>query len=168
MKNKYVFDLLRATNPRGGRKVGDPHRWAAVWVALTTVALSSCEEALQPTNPSALQPVAGKVLVDGKPDTGVEVRLYPLNRSNDVDAPHPHGTTDKEGRFQLRTGETGKGAPAGPYLVTLVWPAGRGGADQLGDAFAEPDGSGLTALIDEKTTELPTFEVSAARRRGRR
>lgn len=59
-------------------------------------------------------------------------------------------------------GEGGEGAPSGQYVATLVWPARGRGADRLGGAFAVPEGSGLTALIEEATTELPPFEVGSA------
>ena len=100
----------------------------------------------------------------GKPAAGVEVRLYPINRSYDADAPHPYATTDSEGKFQLRLKEGQEGAPAGQYLVTLTWPAGRSGSDRLGGAFAEPEGSGLIAIVADGPTDLPPFEIGARAR----
>lgn len=129
-------------------------------VGLTTMA--SCGGASRPAAESGLHPVSGRVTVRGKPAAGVEVCLFPLNRYYDSTAPRPAATTDKDGRFRLKTGGDREGAPNGQYVATLVWPAGRAGADRLGGVFAEPEGSGLTALIEESTTELPPFEVGTA------
>lgn len=118
------------------------------------------------TRGSPLHPVAGRVTIGGRPAAGVQVRLHPLNRALDPDAPRPEGITDGDGRFRLRTGGVRDGAPAGPYVVTLVWPVA-GGADRLGGSFAEPDGSGITAIVEETTEELPPFAIDAvAVRRG--
>jgi hypothetical protein len=138
-----------------------------VWGSLVAVSLPECGQPAAPTTDSPAHPVGGRVMVDGKPAAGVEVHLYPLNRYREAGVARPRGTTDRDGGFRLVTGEGKEGAPSGQYHVTLVWPAGGGGADRFGGAYAEPDGSGLTALIDDGTAELPTFNVSAGRR-GRR
>ncbi|QDV39504.1 DUF4198 domain-containing protein [Tautonia plasticadhaerens] len=143
----------------------DSYRWAIL--VLVALLASGCGGDDAPGPASELRPVSGLVLVGGKPAAGVDVQLHPLNRSNDADAPRPYGSTDAEGRFRLRLGEAEEGAPAGQYTVTLSWPAGVGGADRLGSAFAEPGGSGLVAVIEEGTTELPPFEVGDAGRMGR-
>jgi hypothetical protein len=85
-----------------------------------------------------------------------------LNHVHDSEVPHPHATTGKDGRYQLRTGRDGEGAPIGQYVVTLTWPVGNGGADRFRGAFTDPDGSGLTAVIEHTTTELPPFELETA------
>jgi hypothetical protein len=123
--------------------------------------IAACGEARGPEGGTSLHPVSGRVMVGGRPAQGVEVRLYPLNRYHDTDAPRPEATTDKDGRFRLRTGGDREGAPNGQYVATLVWP-GPGGTDRLGGTFAEPGGSGLTALIEDQTRELPPFEIGSA------
>lgn len=129
-------------------------------LALGALPIGACSSTSGPTADSPSHPVEGRVTVDGRPAAGVEVRLHPLNRSNDESAPRPQGTTDKDGRFRLGTGAGRDGAPSGQYLVTLAWP-GPGGADRLKGTYAEPGGSGLTAIIEDSTTELPTFEVGS-------
>jgi hypothetical protein len=128
-------------------------------LGLIAASLAACGEGAGPTSGGSLHPVSGRVTVSGRPAAGVQVRLYLLNRYHDADAPRPEATTDKEGRFRLRTGGDRDGAPSGQYVATLVWPTGPGGSDRLGGAFAEPDGSGLVALIEETTSELPPYEV---------
>lgn len=129
-------------------------------LGLLATSLIACERHGWPVPEGSPHPVSGRVLVGGRPVGGVRVRLYPLNHYHDADAFCPEATTDKEGRFRLRTGGDRDGAPSGQYVVTLVWPGGAGG-DRLGGAYAEPDGSGLIAVIEETTTELPPLEVSS-------
>jgi hypothetical protein len=121
--------------------------------------IAGCGDGDVPAGDAALHSVTGQVRVGGKPAAGVMVRLHPLNRSGDPEAPHPYGTTDAEGRFRLRTGEAEGGAPAGQYVATLTWATGPRGVDRLGGAYAEPDGSGLGAVVEDGPTELPPFEV---------
>jgi hypothetical protein len=138
--------------------------FAAGLVALT---VGACSKGPGPApSASALHPVAGRVLVGGKPAEGVRVMLYPLNHYHDADAPHPYGTTDEDGQFRLRMADDREGAPNGQYVATLVWPTGTGGPDRLGGAFAEPSGTGLIALIEDGTTDLPAFEVAAGAAKG--
>ncbi len=132
------------------------------WLGLAALLAAGCGADPGPAGPATLHPVSGRVTIGGKPAAGVEVRLHPLNRYHDDAAPRPHATTDRDGRFRLRTGEGHEGAPSGQYVATLVWPAGRGGADRLGGAYAEPEGTGLTALIEDATTELPPFDLGPA------
>jgi hypothetical protein len=136
-------------------------------VGLVALTAAACSKGPGPApSASALHPVGGRVLVGGKPAEGVQVTLYPLNHYHDADAPHPYGTTDGDGRFHLHTGADQEGAPNGQYVATLVWPTGAGGPDRLGGAFAEPSGTGLTAVIEDATTDLPAFEVAAGAAKG--
>lgn len=105
--------------------------------------------------------------MDGKAAAGVVVRLYPLNEARGPAAPRPSGTTGADGVFRLRMDDGHEGAPEGQYRVGLEWPAGKGGADRLDESFADPEGSGLTAVIDGTTSELPPFAVPSRQRRGR-
>lgn len=130
-------------------------------LGLSALPIAGCRQSDAPVDVGTPQPVSGRVTVGGRPAAGVVVCLHPLNRYNDPDAPHPKGTTDPEGRFQLGTDGDQDGAPRGQYVATLVWP-GAGGADRLGGAFAEPDGSGLIVIIDETISELPPFAIDAA------
>lgn len=69
---------------------------------------------------SALQPVSGKVLSDGKPATGATVMFYPDGPA-DVNARPATGVVGADGTYTLSTGADGGVAP-GKYLVTVVWP----------------------------------------------
>jgi hypothetical protein len=110
-------------------------------------------------------PVEGKVLVRGKPAEGVQVFLHPRDASQQG---KPRGTTDAEGRFQLRTYHDGDGAPAGEYAVTLYWPGPYNPKvavddqlppDRLGERFMNRSGSSLRATVAAGPTTLPPFDV---------
>lgn len=124
----------------------------------TLIAPLGCGRGEPAANAATLRPISGRVTSGGKPAVGVEIQFHPLNRAGDSSAPRPVGTTDKQGRFTLRTG-VAEGAPIGDYQVAVTWPAGRGKLDRLGGDFDDPQGSGLTAVIDAATTEIPTFEI---------
>lgn len=128
-------------------------------ISLISLLGVGCGNDTPPSADRPLHPVSGRVIMNGRPVAGVVVRLHPLNQVFDPDVPHPTGTTDAEGVFQLGLDDGREGAPQGQYLVTLEWPAGDGRSDRLGGVFAEPDGSGLTAVIDSSTTELPPIEI---------
>src|SRR5262249_55059052 len=86
-----------------------------------------------------LFPATGRVLADGQPARGVEVRLHPFNRSRDFDAERPFATTGEDGSFRLGTREKEDGAPEGRYRVTLFWsdrpPGADPGDDLLGGRY---------------------------------
>lgn len=125
---------------------------------LALVGPLGCGPADSPGGSAALRLVSGRVTSGGRPAAGVEVRLYPLNRTNDPSASKPVGVTDKDGRFTLRTGGA-EGAPDGQYQASLTWPSGRGNVDRLGGAYEDPHGSGLTAEIGPAVAEIPDFEI---------
>jgi hypothetical protein len=65
-------------------------------------------------------PVKGKILVKGQPAVGAQVMLFPEGPP-DMNFIPPTGTAAADGTFDLATG--GKpGAPAGKYIVTVIWP----------------------------------------------
>src|SRR5687767_9315615 len=69
-------------------------------------------------------PVTGKILVRGQPAEGAEVAFYPTSPElQGPKMPGPVGTTDANGQFRLRSYAPDDGAPAGDYMVTVVWPA---------------------------------------------
>jgi hypothetical protein len=117
-----------------------------------------------------LYPATGSVMVKGQPAEGVEVVLFPVDESlRGAGKPLPTGTTGPDGKFSLTSYEPRDGAPAGEYQVTIVWPEeGKidpnnpetpPARDRLGDRYAAPGQSGLTATIDAGPTELKPFEL---------
>jgi hypothetical protein len=111
-------------------------------------------------------PVAGRVLVDGRPVAGAVVSLFPV--SGAVGGPvRPLATTGADGSFRLTTYSTGDGAPAGDYTVTIAWPAPvdtrveepAGAPDQLRGMYGDPRRSVLKAAIKAGDNQLPAFEL---------
>ncbi len=63
--------------------------------------------------------VNGTLLIDGRPVSGVEVRLHALPVEGLT--PAPSAVTRDDGGFSLRTNAWQDGVAAGEYRVTVVW-----------------------------------------------
>ena len=110
-----------------------------------------------------LYPVSGKVLVNGKAPEHATVVFHPAGASG-PDAVRPRGKVGADGSFTLTSYETGDGAPAGEYRVTVeLWlssgKADEGPSSRLPARFAKPETSGLTATVAAGPTELKPFEL---------
>lgn len=119
-----------------------------------------------------LYPASGRVLVDGAPAGGVQVRLYPEGATGDLDALKPTAVTDETGTFRLGTYGKGDGAPAGRYKVTLFLPdtpptGANSPDDLLGGQYIDPARTPLNATIAESPNQLDPFEVKKAAARPR-
>ena len=99
-------------------------------------------------------PVAGTLLVGGRPAGNARLAFHPLA----PDTARPVGVTAADGTFQLTTHAAGDGAPAGEYVVTLVWPdpavvvdecdcPDPATHDHLSGAYADPATSPLRAAV---------------------
>jgi hypothetical protein len=80
---------------------------------IAALACSSCSS-------DGLNPVSGKVLVNGEPAVGAVVTFFP-ERAARLDDVVASGVAGDDGTFTLSTG-TEPGAPAGRYVVAVVWP----------------------------------------------
>jgi hypothetical protein len=69
---------------------------------------------------TAFYPVEGSVRHHGKAVSGVVVTFHPKD-GDPITAVRPVGFTGADGKFNLTTGQD-KGAPAGEYAVTFLWP----------------------------------------------
>lgn len=75
-------------------------------------------------------PVTGVVTLDGKPIEGANVTFYPdtgeagsqggQQKKTDAASRPATGTTDKDGKFTLKTFEPGDGALPGKYKVAII------------------------------------------------
>ncbi len=114
----------------------------------------------------ALHPASGKVIVDGQPAAGVQVRLRPAADPDSIDALVPFGKTGEDGVYTLGTYEANDGAPTGRYKVTLFWPDRPPGPskaeDLLGGVYAQGRTTPLEATIVEGSNAIPTFEATKA------
>jgi hypothetical protein len=114
-----------------------------------------------------LYPVRGVVRINGEPAKDVNVMFTPVNPPAGGDVPlSPAAVTQEDGSFRLMSFQPGDGAPAGDYLVTVIYPMNRfnkhlSGIDRLRDKFANPKTSGLTARVEPTSNDLPPFDLKA-------
>ena len=136
-----------------------------VFTMLVLAASVGCNSHQGPWESREVFPVEGQLLVKGKAAEGVQLTFHPADPEQQS---RPHGVTDAEGKFSMRTNSDGDGAPAGEYVVTLYWPQlsgkdladePRAPPDRLGQRFLDPKKSSLRATVAEGPTVLPTFEI---------
>ena len=85
------------------------------WAALLAAGLAAgCGKGRTP-----VYPVEGQLLIGGKPAANVFVLFTPSNPGPEV--LRPSATTDADGKFRVTTFEANDGAPAGDYVVTLLY-----------------------------------------------
>jgi hypothetical protein len=133
----------------------------ALLLTLTGVSCSSKKDVYAQRKP--VHPVKGKVLYQNKPAAGAQVLFIPEKESPEGD-PRPRAEADKEGMFTLTTYDSDDGAPAGSYIVTVIWPGG-----VLPDGREEPEDklfgryatqkSPLRAVVKEGANELEPFQL---------
>lgn len=132
--------------------------------------------------------VRGQVLVGGQPATGAVVVFVPTaapdanpgrgTTARKVQArPEPTGTVGADGSFTLQTYDpvsrtTQEGAPAGQYVVTVVWLPENArevamtnpkeeAPDRLQGLYSDPATSKLHAEVKEGPTDVPPFQLPA-------
>jgi hypothetical protein len=114
-----------------------------------------------------LYPVKGLVRINGAPAKDVNVTFTPVTPLDGTTEPlSPSAVTGEDGSFHLMSFQPGDGAPAGDYLVTVIYPMSRfnkhlDGIDRLRDKFANPKTSGLTARVEPTSNDLPPFDLKA-------
>jgi hypothetical protein len=64
-------------------------------------------------------PVQGSLIIDDRPAAGARIAFHPIDPS--VMALCPVGIVGPDGSFQLTTRAANDGAPAGDYIVTVIW-----------------------------------------------
>ena len=137
-------------------------------IVVTTLSLTSCSSDRVP-----VYPTSGQVLHQGQPAVNALVGLHPVEPTDELQYLRTLGRAGPDGSFQLATYERGDGAPAGKYRVVITWPAplpgasptdedesrARGGPDQLGGRYRDPEQTPLTAVITKGANKLPPFNV---------
>lgn len=110
-------------------------------------------------------PVSGKVTYKGEAAEGAQVVLHAKGHSlppNTVAS----GKAGSDGTFKVGTYQTGDGAPAGDYTVTVTWnkvvktDGGAGpGPNVLPKEYGAADTSKLTVTVKEGQNEIPAIEI---------
>ena len=111
-------------------------------------------------------PAEGKLLINGQPAGGVTVFFYSAD-PNETEPTRPFATTRSDGTFTLTTSAENDGAPAGEYVVTLIYepldsPLSRpkGKPPSFDKKYSNPATSPLRAKIENKPTNtLEPFDV---------
>lgn len=146
-------------------------RSIAVALTLAAASIAGCggPERLQ------LYPATGEVVQGGKSAAGAIVTLFPDESiAATVGALRPNGVADADGKFSLSTYVSGDGAPAGEWIVTVVWPDPKVPAEtrkrieEDGDSvpdvfrgrFAKPENSPWKVTIAEGENSLPPIDLS--------
>ena len=113
-------------------------------------------------------PVRGGVFFRDRPAPGATVVFHPV-ASTDPKAPRPSGVVAADGTFTLSTFALDDGAPAGDYVVAIVWltpapatataSAERG--NRLPQVYADPKSSPLRATVKEGPNVLDPFKLKS-------
>ncbi|RUL82960.1 hypothetical protein [Tautonia sociabilis] len=156
--------MRRADRPQaaGRRALAPSYRVRTALLLLLLLLIAGCggEDRVP------LFPATGRVLVDDRPAAGVQVRLHPTDRPDDLDALVPFAVTGEDGGFGLGTFEDGDGAPAGRYRATLYWPDRPPGpsppTDRLGGRYDDAGRSPFSVTITEGENTLEPFRVESA------
>lgn len=135
------------------------------WAAITLVCVAAIGCGGDEISAPRTAPVAGTVLVKGKPAAGVMVTFHPQFDMGSVKFT-PNGQTGKDGRFILSTAAPSDGAPPGEYKVTfelLRTTADKRGldteVDQWKGKYADPEKSDFKVTIQKGDNALEAFRL---------
>ena len=99
-----------------------------------------------------LHPAQGTLTINGRPAEGALLVFHPADgRPFDSRGTRPTATVDADGAFELKTYQTGDGAPAGDYRVAVLWladPDSDSPWDKLGGRFADPEAADLRVSVE--------------------
>ena len=123
-------------------------------------------------------PAGGKVSIKGSMivPVGALVVFHPKDPGFEkIMSGKPFAKVEKDGTFKLTSFETGDGAPAAEYGVTVVWNApnsrgkaafslsseggGDSGPDQFGGRYGRPSQPLLTAKVEKGSPNQFTYEL---------
>ena len=133
--------------------------WSWSGLLLVLVCLSCTRAA----NGPPLFPVKGHVFYESKPANGAVVILH--STGNRVNASRPRGRADATGAFELTTYETGDGAAAGEYVVTVEWKRAEDhpeqGTELLPPVYGDPKTSKLSVTVTPGVNEPLILRLTA-------
>ena len=114
----------------------------------------------------AVYPADGSLSLDGAPMEGATVILNPVSGSADMKQLQIRGVVDSEGHFQLSTYGERDGAPAGDFVVTVLWckSVTIDGETSFGPnlapaAYSSPKTSDLKTTITKGTNHLEPIQL---------
>lgn len=111
-------------------------------------------------------PASGQISFQGKPVPGAFIVLHPKGANSSDEVVRPRAQVKDDGTFELTSYETGDGAPAGDYVLTVQWHKfvkhGNDvapGPNVLPRIYASPDKSPVTVKIAEGPNQLAPIVV---------
>jgi len=136
-------------------------RSVIAFVAVIAVALPGCGKSKKP-----VFPVSGKVMdAKDKPAVGAMVILQPVT-PDPKDEDRASGIVDDSGNFRLTTYEKDDGAPAGEFIVTVIWPAPKmkpfdpPGTDLLNGTYNAKNSKIRFTVENKPQNEIPPIKVT--------
>lgn len=107
-------------------------------------------------------------MVGGEAAEGALVVFHPVAPS-EPKTTNPNGTVQADGSFKLTTYDSGDGAPANDYVVTIFWPEPPKspidhpamGPDQLKNRYTDPASSEIRVSIHEGENLLDPIRIDA-------
>ena len=139
---------------------------AALAVSVLAVGIAGCGEGR--VEHSAVYPVEGQVIWNGKPLAGAMVILYPQGEAK-TDVRAAAAQTGPDGRFRVGTYDAGDAAPEGQYAVTVVhFPLVQRGGDSvpspnvLPAKYASPKTTDLHVQVAKGANTLPALVLNTA------
>lgn len=131
---------------------------------VSTTMLSACGNRDKP-----VYPVQGQIRINNAPAAGALVILTPLQDAEPEKWPkgYPRGTAQEDGSFKITTNQTDDGAPAGDYVVTVLWMFPVEGEresryDRLQGRYANPASSKIRVEIkpERQGNQLAPIELA--------
>ena len=114
--------------------------------------------------------VTGKLLINGKPEPQVAVRLKRIG-APDANAKTSHlltisAFTEADGTFALGTYASGDGAPDGEYAVIFQWGmrnlmGGNYAGDKFGGKYSDPEKSEHKVTVAGQPIDMGVIELTA-------
>lgn len=124
--------------------------------------LVGCGKKQKPLYPVTGQVVAGPAK---KPAVGAVLFFHPVEKDAGA-VGMPMAEVDQDGRFALTTRISKDGAPAGDYLITVIWPPIRKSlfepeeGDRLKGAFADVQQAKIRfTVLPATSNEVPLIEL---------
>ena len=125
-------------------------------VLLAAATAAGCASRAQTPDRAPVQHVEGKLLVADRPASGARLAFHPV--AGGPSGVCPVGVAGPDGGFVLTTYAFGDGAPAGEYVVTVMWPnetlpaddcdvVSLAAHDRLGGLYLDPAKSELRATV---------------------
>jgi hypothetical protein len=118
----------------------------------------------------AVYPTKGSITLDGKPMPEATVIFTPAIRSDRLKGIYIRGVVNSDGNFDVGTYKEADGAPAGEFVVTVIWckREQKDGETSFGPnlapaVYARPETSKLKVTIKKGKNELAPFELQSPR-----